>query len=52
MITEIQIKRCLNEVMDSYGLKKIKVNKALKEQYKIKSEGYPYIIIKDSSLEW
>lgn len=52
IVTEIQIKRCLNEVMDSYGLEKVKANKVLKEQYKIKSEGYPYIIIQDSSLEW
>lgn len=46
-VTETQIKRCLNEIMDLYGLKKVKANKALKEQYHIKSDGYPNIIIED-----
>lgn len=46
-VTETQIKRCLNEIMDSYGLKKVKANKVLKEQYDIKSDGYPNIIIED-----
>lgn len=47
-VTEMQIKRSLNEIMDSYGLKKIKANKVLKEQYNIKSDGYPNIIIEDN----
>jgi len=47
-VTETQIKRCLNEIMDSYGLKKVKANKVLKEQYQIKSNGYPNIIIEDT----
>lgn len=46
-VTDTQIKRCLNEIMDCYGLKKVKVNKTLKEQFDIKSDGYPYIIIED-----
>ncbi|NDO51837.1 hypothetical protein FMM75_21465 [Lachnospiraceae bacterium MD335] len=46
-VTETQIKRSLNEIMDSYGLKKVKANKVLKEQYHIKSNGYPNIIIED-----
>ena len=46
-VTETQIKRCLNEIMDSYGLKKVKANKVLKEQYHINSKGYPNIIIED-----
>jgi hypothetical protein len=46
-VTETQIKRCLNEIMDSYGLKKVKANKVLKEQYQIESDGYPNIIIED-----
>jgi len=48
-VTETQIKRSLNEIMDSYGLKKVKANKLLKEQYHIKSDGYPNIIIEDVS---
>lgn len=47
-VTETQIKRCLNEIMDSYGLKKVKANKVLKEQYQIKSNCYPNIIIEDT----
>lgn len=47
-VTDTQIKRSLNEIMDSYGLKKVKANKALKEQYKIDSDGYPNIIIADN----
>ena len=46
-VTETQIKRSLNEIMDSYGLKKVKANKVLKEQYHIESDGYPNIIIED-----
>ena len=48
-VTDTQIKRSLNEIMDSYGLKKVKANKVLKEQYNnnIKSDGYPNIIIED-----
>lgn len=46
-VTDTQIKRCLNEIMDCYGLKKVKANKVLKEQYNIKSDGYPNIIIED-----
>ncbi len=46
-VTETQIKRSLNEIMDLYGLKKVKANKALKAQYHIKSDGYPNIIIED-----
>ena len=46
-VTETQIKRSLNEIMDSYGLKKVKANKVLKEQYHIESDGYPNIIIEE-----
>lgn len=46
-MTEMQIKRSINEIMDSYSLKKVKANKVLKEKYKIESKGYPNIIIED-----
>ena len=49
-ITDMQIKRSLNEIMDSYGLKKVKANKALKEEYHVKSDGYPNIIIEDKRI--
>lgn len=50
-VTDTQIKRCINEIMDSYGLKKVKSNKLLKEQFDIKSDGYPNIIIEDSMIQ-
>lgn len=46
-MADIQIKRSINEILDSYGLKKIRANKAIKEQYGIISNGYPLIIIAD-----
>ena len=47
-ITEMQIKRCLNEIMDIYGLKKVKANKVLKEKYNIQSDGYPNLILENA----
>ena len=49
-VTETQIKRCLGELLDTYDLQKVKTNKALKEQYHIESEGYPYIIIRNTDI--
>lgn len=46
-VTETQLKRCLNEIMDTYGLKKVKASKLLKEQFGISSDGYPNIIIEN-----
>ena len=48
-VAETQIKKCLNEIMDTYGLKKVKANKNLKERFQIQSEGYPNIIIEDKA---
>lgn len=50
-VTDTQIKRCLNEIMDTYGLRKIKTNKVLKGQFDIKSKGYPNIIIEDIMIQ-
>lgn len=43
--TELQIKKSLQEILDSYSLKRIRLNKAYKEKFNIKSNGYPFIII-------
>ena len=43
--TELQIKKSLQEILDSYSLQRIRLNKAYKEKFDIKSEGYPFIII-------
>ena len=44
-VTETQLKRSLCEILDSYGLQKVKANKILKEKFNITSDGYPNIII-------
>lgn len=44
-IAETQLKKSINEIMDIYGLKKIRANKAIKEQFEMCSNGYPLIII-------
>jgi hypothetical protein len=44
--TEIQIKRSLQEILDGYGLKKIRTNKEIKKQYGVVNNGYPFIIVK------
>lgn len=44
-VTETQLKRSLCEILDSYGLQKVKANKILKERFNITSDGYPNIII-------
>lgn len=41
---ERQLKKSLKEILDSYGLKRIRANKEIKEQYGIVSNGYPFII--------
>lgn len=40
-----QLFRSINDIMDANNLKKVRCNKALKEQYGIRGDGYPAIII-------
>lgn len=40
-----QWKKSIQEILDSYGLQRVKLNKELKEKYGIKSNGYPCIIV-------
>jgi len=49
--TEEQIKRSLKEILDSYGLQRVRANKVLKEKYKVNSGGYPFIIIRCDDAE-
>jgi len=44
---KIKLKRCLQEILESYNLKRVKANKELKEKYGITSKGYPYLIVKN-----
>lgn len=43
----IQWKKSIQEILDSYGLKRVKLNKELKTKYNIECGGYPCIIIED-----
>lgn len=43
-MADTQIKRSINEMMDTYGLQKIRANKAIKQKYGIDGNGYPLII--------
>lgn len=47
---DIQIKRVIPELIVNYGLKKVRLNKQLKEKYNINIVGYPYIIILDEDI--
>lgn len=40
-----QWKKSIQEILDSYGLQKVKLNKELKDKYGIEGNGYPCIII-------
>lgn len=46
--TEKQIKRSIFEILNGYGLKRIRASKETKEQYQINSAGYPFIIVKET----
>ena len=47
-LTQIQLKRSLQEILESYDLKRVKANKKLKEQYGVTTKGYPFLIIKNN----
>lgn len=46
-----QWKKSIQEILDTYGLKRVRLNKELKTKYGIEGNGYPYIIIEDVSSE-
>lgn len=43
---EKQLKKSMQEVLDTYNLKRLRCNKLIKEQYRVVENGYPFIIIK------
>lgn len=45
-LSKIQIKRSLQEMLDAYGLKRIRANKELKKKYNVDTPGYPFLIVK------
>lgn len=48
VLTQIQLKRSLQEILNNYNLKRIRANKKLKEQYGVTTKGYPFLIIKNN----
>jgi hypothetical protein len=45
---KIKLKRCLQEILESYNLKRVKANKELKQKFGIASKGYPFLILKET----
>jgi len=48
VLTQIQLKRSLQEILSNYCLKRVRANKKLKEQYGVTTKGYPFLIIKNN----
>ena len=46
-----KLKRCLQEILEIYGLTRVKANKELKEKYGIITKGYPFLILKQETEE-
>lgn len=46
-LTQTQLKRSLQEILNNYNLKRIRCNKQLKQKYGITSKGYPFLIVKN-----
>ena len=46
--TEIQWKRSIQEILDLYGLKRVRLNKELKASFGIAGNGYPFLICKNA----
>ena len=44
--TEVQIKRSLQEMLDTYDLNRVRCNKKIKEHYGIVNNGFPFIIVR------
>lgn len=47
--TETQWKRSIQEILDSYGLQRVRLNKELKEKFGIAGNGYPFLICKSDN---
>lgn len=48
--TQTQLKRSLQEILDTYNLIRVRANKQIKEQYDMDTKGYPFIIVKNGDL--
>ena len=47
---ERQLKKSLPEILDGYGLQRIRAKKLIKEQLGITDKGYPFIIVKNDFI--
>ncbi|MEA4987903.1 MAG: hypothetical protein VB095_07570 [Anaerovorax sp.] len=47
IITEVQIKKSLTELLDIYGWVRVRANKEIKSKYNVDAEGYPFLIVKN-----
>jgi hypothetical protein len=45
---ERQLKKSLPEILDAYGLQRIRANKHIKEKLGVVSDGYPFLIVKNA----
>lgn len=43
---QTQLKRSLQEILEGYGLKRVRANNKIKEQFGITNKGYPFLICK------
>ncbi|SKA99932.1 CHC2 zinc finger [Caloramator quimbayensis] len=43
-----KLKRCLQEILESYNLKRVKANNELKQKLGITSKGYPFLILNET----
>lgn len=48
---EFQWKKSIQEILISYGLKKVRLNKELKEKFGIATKGYPFLIVEESMVQ-
>lgn len=49
-LNHVRMKRVLQEVIEKHDLKRIRCNKEIKEKFKVDSEGYPFIIVKNGGI--
>ena len=43
---KVQLKRSIQDILNSYNLSRVRANNDIKSKYNIKSKGYPFIILK------
>ena len=49
--TEHQLAISLQEILDTYSLRRVRLNKELKEKLSFESNGYPFVILRNEENE-